>query len=728
MKGSFDFRFPDLDSKNRDSLVIFFSGEFSADSVVKITKQDAEKNLIPSAVYVIVSQSKALEAARSLQDKSIMSEIDSFIGSPAEKLQLVSFCGDGTLKIFESDLLILPSIRDSIFSAGMLKIFGTRKGLIASSGNFHFLKPSGDHCDGFIRASNLLIAGEEVGFLALALLPYLTSELKTIYVDTSSISYLLSTAILMSQKFHGCPPSIESFESYAALSESYDFIEDASSIVFISATTSGSLAKKLVNQTGFTETQIVTLFFSRLPAGQIGIFDISGGKDSAIRSFRQNECELCNAGSRLVRIVGDQFLPETPSNEQILIRKADFTNVREEFFAEFATKDILKWSVVANQASNSREHFFIDVSNFLLSPSEKFNNLLDSKVNKFFSRHTRVIIHLNDAGSAALATAIKNRVDCDEQGESDGAVSMFSVDDPKLAEISANHSVVVVAGAITSGRKLLDASRRLRMLSRKSYIVYFVGFSKLPADSDLSQLERDLKMGGHELIVLRKCSMPRITENTLTSWDVEMAQLNKFNSANPFAESGLSPLLKSRIANLNSRSSNDSDSLFLPTVANKQLSLRQTFAFWSGINLSASSATQSDVYWTINSILHDLRKKTTGGLGSIYHTTVISPTCFDRYNDGIIQAALIRSATSLELNYSIDENFSQKMKDVIDSVIENSGSDQGEAVLEFLLGLWVGKITLLSSHVFQIVEKFESAVLGDDVKFMLAQIEKKYRC
>jgi hypothetical protein len=719
MNGCFTFRFQEINAIKRSSLVIFFSADISADIIGKETKIDVEQNLVPDSLYVIASLDKLNEMQALFQNASLLAEIDSFVGEPLRKLKLISFNNDGKLSEVSTGKIISEELQLTLIREGMLNIFKKRKGLIVASKNYHFLKPSGDHCENFIRASNLLIAGDEVAFLSLSLLPYLHEKIKKIYVDTSSISYLVSTAILMSSKFHDNVPVIESFESYAFFSQRFDFVEDKNSLVFISATTSGSLATKLKNRTSFEKNQIITLFYSYLRAGQEGIFDISKIMPKTTSSFKHEDCQLCKNSSRLIRIVGDQFLPDTPANEQLLIRKTDFTKDRQEFFKEFASKGILKWRVLPNLVASSTEHFFIDISAVLTSPSKEFSNILLSKINKHFSRDVRTVIILNDAGSIAFGNEIKEKINVDGS-----AVNWVTLDGVEDVDLKNGASVVVVAGAITSGRKLLSASRKLRVLNNKSSITYFVGFSKLPTADDLNQLKRDLEMGGHELVVLRKCPMPRITSQTRTAWDVECDELMKWDDDNPFSKGSLPPLLLARLEFLRNGVPSENQ-LFFPTNSGDLLQLRQSFAFWSGIEISIATATQSDVYWTMQSILHDLRMKIDGGLGSIYHTTVISPACFDRYNDGVIQAALLRAASPLELNYSIDENFSRKMADIVISIINNIDNDQGEAALEFIFALWVGRLRLYDIHLTEIINNFTKNNYNSDLNFLILRLAER---
>jgi len=286
----------------------------------------------------------------------------------------------------------------------------------------------------------------------------------------------------------------------------------------------------------------------------------------------------------------------------------------------------------------------------------------------------------------------------------------------------------VVAGAITYGRQLLSVSRELRCISDLASITYLVGFSKLPTNESKEQLKKDLCQGGHEFIVLQECQLPRVKENTLTAWDWEVEQLKKYSGSDPLSGEveELPPLLLERIKLLESDSTG-LDRLFLPNPTGNTLTLRRTFAFWSDLGLEdrLSNANQSDVYWTIQSLLHDLRLKSDeNGLASTYHTTLISPACFDRYNDGVIQACLLRSAKPVELNYAVDEEFSKQMTDVLFSVLSNWSNNQGEAALEFLLALWLGRLQLLETHVDELLKLLANEIpkMPFEMRFMLKQI------
>ncbi|MFJ2489965.1 hypothetical protein ACIOV9_00225 [Pseudomonas iridis] len=716
MNGCFSFRF-EKSSGTRNSLLLFFSGEVSGDSIAKIVKADVEKNLVPADVYVLASKDQQQSLSDLSAEITLREEIESFVGDIKEKLICIFFSPDGKIFFNEDSQLIPANLEKEIIQSGVIDIFQRRRGVIASQSNYHFLKPSGDHCNAFIRASNLLISSVEVSFLAIGLLPFFPTGLKRIYVDTSSISYLVSQALSMSGKFGATLPLIDSFESYAAFNRDYDFIADAESLVLISATTSGGLAQKLVKNNGFVTDSVRNIFYSHLPPGTNGIFNIAGALTGHEDSYRANDCPLCKRGSRLIRIVGDQFLPETPTHEQLIIKRADFNKDRASFFKEFATKNILCWSQSSSPSSDFRELYYIDIERVLSEPSPEFRKIFERKVRKSFAIDVELVVSLDDSGSKAFSDAIRSQV-----GTAAENIKWCSVSELQHNQLVNVGSVVVVAGAITSGGKLLDMSRRLRKMQPTASILYFVGFSKISNSISLEQVRKDLEQGGHELVVLQKVPMPRVTENSKSSWDIEHDNLMVVGGDDPLGDSeSLPEILAQRLSSYGVTN----DNLFLPATSGKSLTLRPTFAFWHELELDTDRATQADVYWTIQALIHDLRCRVgKDGLDNFYHATVISPACFDRYNDGVIQAALLRSANPTELDYSVSDDFSNKMLGVIISIVENHTIEQGEAALEFLMAMWIGTMRLTAKDTTKLCQRFGAGSGSADLDFLLNKISK----
>lgn len=711
MSRYFSFRFRKKTQEEKQSLVLFCHSDIEVSSLIKEIKEEVMLNLVPSDVVIIGYEITASVANGIISNSMFASEFESFVGAIEEKLEFITVDGNGDITTVREGEAVL--FKNEMMLAGASKIFKSRKGLITSSPSYHFAKPSGDHCDKFIRASNLFTSGVEVAFLAICLLPHLTDNIKRIYVDTSSISFLISIAVQLSKKFQHQQPIIESFESYSVFKEPYGFVTSPDSLVIISATTSGGLVKSLIRDTAFSSENILTLFFSHIPTDQYGLFDISNAVESGITSVPQQHCKFCQQGSKVIRIEGEQFLPETPKHELLVIKKVDFDSKRQEFFKEFAVKGLLKFDTSPSD-DWEKEHFYIDINKLLVSCPVSFKGTLTKKLNKHFSRDIRTVISLDDEGSWALTQTIRAEID-------DKNIKWVKFSDISEDDLKDSQSVFVVAGAITSGRKLLATARKLRGIANSATITYFVGFSKLPNQTSFEQLEKDLCLGGFELVVLRSCNLPRFSEESKSVWDIEKEKLSAFSEIeDPLSDTPekLPNLLADRAKTLESASS---DNLFLTSATGQSLKLRETFAFWGGLQLKTQDSSQADVYWTIQTILHDLRMRGDSGLATTYHSTLISPVCFDRYNDGVIQACLLRAAKPVELNYAVDEIYSRQMTDIIISIIKNWDNPQGEASLEFLFALWAGQIKLLDGHLKEITA-LETDGMPDDVIFILKKL------
>ncbi|MFT7007256.1 MAG: hypothetical protein ACJAXJ_001770 [Colwellia sp.] len=721
MSDLFLFRFDDESNNRKQSIVVFGANELSSDDIEAVVKKDVSIHLTPSKVYILCLAIQKQNLKDLSLNKSRVKVLSSLISSDEKCIEFIHVNQEGIFEYVENDNALDSQLQKNILEAGGIEIFKKRKGLLTSSPHYHFVKPSGAHCDKFIRVSNLLTSGNEVAFMALGVLPYITDNIKHIYVDTSSISFLIMTALQLSGKYQHELPVIESFESYSALNIKYDFIEAPTSSVFISATTSGGLNLKLEKETNLYKDKIVTLFYSQLGAGQKGTFDISSAMADGIYSTSPEKCKLCKDNSKLINIVGEQFLPEIPRHEQFLIRKPHFNRSRAKFFKEFATNGLLHFN--KTESRNINEHFYVDIAGYIKNEkhSEEFIDKLYSALNKSFSRDIKTIVTLDDQGSQALSGKVKKYL-----GESSAEFNWVT-----LAQLEENQSIelnsaLVIAGSITSGRKLLAASRKLRVLNKSASIKYLVGFSKLPTVSTSTQLKNDLQQGGHELIILEKCPLPRIKEHVVTAWDLEKRFFDEYDDPFGGAIKELPQILKDRKLEL--QGDDSQNGLFLTKTIGGKLELRDGFAFWSDLDIDCSKASQADVYWTIQTIMHDLRLANADtGLESTYHSTVLSPICFDRYNDGVIQACLIRSATPAELNYTIDEHFSRQMTDVLISIVENWNIGQGEGCLEFLLALATKRLKVLPSDLLRVLKLIHVENMDVTVKFLLEHTANKYK-
>ena len=99
------------------------------------------------------------------------------------------------------------------------------------------------------------------------------------------------------------------------------------------------------------------------------------------------------------------------------------------------------------------------------------------------------------------------------------------------------------------------------------------------------------------------------------------------------------------------------------------------------------------MYFTISSVLQKLRASAPGTnsvraiRSNWFQQTLLSPANFGRFNDGAIQASILRAALPRELNYSGHEEHSREAARIVGRIVNNAQEARGEAASEFLLGL-----------------------------------------
>ncbi|HEX8306299.1 MAG TPA: hypothetical protein VF612_15600 [Jatrophihabitans sp.] len=122
--------------------------------------------------------------------------------------------------------------------------------------------------------------------------------------------------------------------------------------------------------------------------------------------------------------------------------------------------------------------------------------------------------------------------------------------------------------------------------------------------------------------------------------------------------------------------------------------LQPNFAFWK---FSYTGSTQAEVFLTITAILHCLRQRRLSKHATLFREhnwTVLAPGNFARYNDAVIQAALLRAARDFELDYERNDATSREMAEILRSIFAAWHEDEGAASAEFLMFMAQRKLRL----------------------------------
>ena len=615
--------------------------------------------------------------------------------------------------------------------SGLATIFKNNGGLVESTPDHHFVFPSHKHCAKFIRTGNVLVNQSEIFFLSIQLLKH-TVDRVIIYCDTSSINVLPYSIFELRRRFglsFDCP-IVHSFESYELFEASKDSFHPES-LVLISSSTSGNIIDRILKEKRAEKDQIQVVYFlgsdinySKHSSNIICNLKKDDRFNLGVEEFQTfpnaDDCDLCNNHSRPIHIRGDVFLTVQPRIESHLLTiKPEYYSRNISLFSDNYRSKLSSEGVIkvyykdSNTDANYEIYFDIvyllnNIKNF-----QKFNESLNRNIDKHIPANTKYILHLPDIGSENLSKYILSKI------PPSITPRLMKLDNDFTNRIKEDTgTIVVVASCITTGKKLLQVSRLMRDKASLN-LVYFVGIFRPVNESFSNDLINDLKKGKDKsderpfiAVETINCSIQQFD----TSWELEKIFLEELiGSLDEEIEKEMYYYVNQRLEVLrdNKRRRGFSDNVFLNTPNGEKLSLRKNFAFWN-YNYDESKVSQSEVYFTISTIISNLEQKQINSHPSLKQTNyvrnVLTPRNFHRFNDGIIQASLLRSGKTEYFAYDLNSELSLQMKEFLLSIIDKDDTVDGEALLEFLLAIGIKRLKLTKKDMKEVLSKgMESA-------------------
>ena len=621
-----------------------------------------------------------------------------------------------------NDLLIdIRTSKDEFFEVlrrnGTTLVFKNRGGLVESSPDHHFVFPSKKHSEKFIRTGNVLKNSSEIFFIAVQLLEKF-NHATSVYCDTSSINVLPFAIFEMKRRFgedfNSIP--INSFESYEIFENQTSSFQ-RESLIIISSSTSGNIIDRLIKRRLASKNQIIVLFF----LGKESLFlnhresilcDLTRDDESFPIGFDEFEtypdtesCELCQKFSRPIDIQSDVFLTVQPKVQKVILKKIDAPKYLSSFMqrhkAEVEAESIFRTYYRDNHEDDLGNYeVYIDSSRLLSllkqnKVSKKFREKLNRKINTYIPANTKYIIHLSDEGSSVLANFIFDKVGFKK------APKIIDIKD--LGELKkTSGSAVVVGSSIVTGRHYLHLSRVLRDYPQLS-ITYFINIFRTNSEEYSKTTKSNLgqgKDGGQTFPVISVEEIFCTPRKGSTNWDYEKDFFELLMSeVDEEQNKELSEFTLKRIKVLreNRRTKGLVNNVFMDMYNGEKLRLRKGFVFWD-FEVNEKTAFQSHVYFTISSVLNNLYNNEINTERSLrqsnYIRNLLSPDNFQRFNDGIIQASILRAGKLEFFAYDLDKESSLKMKGFLKSVIDHYDNTHGEALLEFLLAIGTKKLRL----------------------------------
>ncbi|WP_312089653.1 hypothetical protein [Chryseobacterium sp.] len=639
---------------------------------------------------------------------------------------------------------------ESIVNQGLINIFISNGGLVESNGiSHHFVFPSGKHSAKFLRTANVLVKKSEINFIGInSLHKFHNINIQNIYCDTLSINVVAYAINQYLQRFNSnqLDINVESFKSYDGLyNKNTRFLSD--SIFLISASTSGGIIQYLKESHGHlvNSNNVCVLFY--LPIDK----DNNLAKERVLCDLKKNDnlntgiikfdqfrppsekCIFCENKSTPIKILGDSFSLDEPiiNTRNIIASKYISKNIKS-FVEQFKYCDThgtaLKISFGESTIQRKKYDLYIDYEKVIsnIGYYEKHKSKLDSYINQFVPAAVKYIIHLNDRGSKLLAEYIKNQIK--DFTNNDIVIVNQSDLSENLINIETVGAILIVGSCITNGKNLLYLSRFFRNYE-KLRLVYFIAINRISDESKQKELRSNIKYGFYgtensSLIEIETINCDN--SNQETPWEKELEFLKgireNLNVSNTLIQKRISIIESFEDINVKG----GDNYIFYPNLQNQELEIRKNSAFFNDNNYH-KNVCQSDVYFSISCVLNNMRNNKKDGLFQTnFVKNLIDPFIFNRFNDGIIQSAILRAAKEDELNYSFSRKVSEDMFILLETILLYRNEYQGEAILEFLFALSIGKLRLYKTHYQEILDQVK-LIDDDGIKMFIEPIENIYK-
>lgn len=689
--------------EHADCLVLVTTlASFRQHDLIEVVDKDIlSGNPYPEALIIIAPADLAESMTKSVK---AMIRARDLIRLPSDTaIIVVSFDEQGKVSapassVLQGKMKLTAGDFEEIIHSGTHHLVSSRGAVLVAPHAHHFVHPRRKHSRAFFRAANALIQGEEIGFLALALLSYLTVHTEKVWIDSSSIASLVYAACALKSRLSPDATSsiqIQSFLSYEGLDQLW--IQDhTKELILISATASGSLPELVAGRTKLPAHRIITLFSTARSVSGTVVFDArettTGLEPLMLETFDDVTCPWCQDGSRLITFVGDQFLRDAATITPYTLVEAAATPAFKAVMKKYRGQNAFSLRLDREHAGHG---LFVDLEHTLLAPENR--SAISKLVQRNVPASTSHILPTAGEDSKLLAEIVADEV------QALGLQRPFVLDTSKPDDPTRDRKgVVIVAATVGSGQSFQDASRDLRTPFRNLPRTYFAGLSKHSTAEHQGTLLKDLEHNNkeykHTFCAVDAMSLPH--QNRYLAWKRELEFWTKvqLDQSKNKADAHVLEFAERRRGTLSNTIVEDD--FFLPNTDGHSLELRPSFAFWEpGYELE--KIRQGDVFATIAGILENRRTPSKTGQAaplsqSPFHMTVLSSENFARFNDGIIQASLLRAAFPHELSYADPQmaSHSAKIGHLVLKMLERHAENQGEAVLEFLVALATRRMTL----------------------------------
>lgn len=570
---------------------------------------------------------------------------------------------------------------------------------------YKFEKPSGKHVDVFLRTGNILSKPKLLlpfCYLLLCKMQVTENTVDTLYIDSFTIySFALRIQSLLAYLYAHDPdmqgselkrsiPFIEIFQSYE-IKKSLRLPNSGKYFVLISASSSNDLLTKLVDDHGANRSQITHL---------LGIGDADINSHNEYIHFINEQVDSQKAHqTKLIGISTEEFL--ISHGNPICVRLTQ-KHVCENLKMELGDQFYQKCLYISRSGQNSGYEPY-SMFSFRNRPNHGWSNGFSKWLRQIACTKmpvtTEAIIHLNDDMSMKMAYEVAKY---SKGNVSEKEIPVYSSAELDNLEFEFNHdypTVMVIGFDDPELDQFGNISRQLRSYSNL-HRNFILGYAFPENQNRHERMIKDLML-----------NVSSESQYEFSSFLVSpIGPMDTHHSIH--YDYGLSIDLVNRLTgkiNLKivERLKNGlNDCIFFPTIHGNDLKLRGGSIFFSR---DQGEYSQQVVYLAVASAIQRIRNSSKGTPheqrfdSNPFVVTVIDPDMFWRYNDGILQAAMLRVLSPSELDFASSIELSEKFQKFAVNNLSNARNENGEAAIEVIAAVASKKVSLVDND-FNIIK------------------------
>lgn len=601
---------------------------------------------------------------------------------------------------------------DQFIKQGLQRLIEQNNVVQIAPAGHAFKHPSGTVNKVFIQARELAKTEPQLCFIGhaicLAMGKAKFDNLAIVFIDTMSIYHYVREALA----FAGSDARIHSFHSYGEVKTLVPPSE--AHLVIVSASTSGGMTRDLETVQGFNPARLLTMV-------DMSANECSGEVLVALDKMDENYARLIADGNETeIELVGEHFSSKAKPPREVTLGEPHTPKQLTRVLKHFGITGMKPINSLVGHGTIPR---VVCIDPSPLHGNQDFEEWLKDEIEWSFSLAIDHIVHTDDDASKRIAEQAASIVKTAKS--STISPKLISYNTLSIKELETAHGLLVVTAVAGDGGLLREISRDLREYVPSTLPRHFlvgVGFPQSNgAWSRLAQfLERNpthRRYGFSAWLVL-----PIGPDNTDNAWE-SMAKLSGRAQVGDIDFGVVGANVAEVALKALSTAVSVSHNGFLPKPDGTPLSLSDGFVFFGNeFNGRLDSVTTSDAFLAVTAVLQaarDLKDAKNQLNPTGYESVVLSPECFLRFNDNMLQACLLRACHPSELDYSASPHYSTLMKEFLSKVFDRHGLPYGAASIEFAAALATGRLKLkeadkkeVLSHAIDRLKLTSSPLLG----------------